>query len=96
MKRFSQFFVLAALVVVFGSQVVVADDPKFHIGAYYGGSQSCAVTGSGTLDGVAHCCAISTHDLVVRYIFLKPNSDGATATFETVASCIPKEDHKSR
>ena len=47
MKRFSQFFVLAALVVVFGSQVVVADDPKFHIGAYYGGSQSCAVTGSG-------------------------------------------------
>ena len=87
MKRFSQFFVLATLMVVFGSQSVSADGMSVH--GYFNGVQFvCAVHNQDTSSSqVVKCCRNSTHLLSVDYTYREDKGNN----IEYKASCKPRE-----
>ena len=98
MKRLiSKFFVLTTLMVVFGSQVAVADERPLRIGSFESGNLLCAFRGSPKPPVTAEkCCSSATHNLLTLYSFIEPNGDGVSASVRYIISCSPKEDHKPR
>ena len=95
MKRLiSKFFVLTTLMVVFGSQVAVADERPLQVGVFENGNLLCVSRDITMIPAVVEkCCFAASHDIIMRYTFVSAPRIGETmGTARLAVSCSPKKD----